>query len=63
MRQIWIVEMLNCCYSNVAPRWEPTVGCDLTQRGARKQARVWRKKNPYESFRVRCYFAPTEEKP
>jgi hypothetical protein len=54
-RHVWIVEMLNCHYANIPPRWEPTVGCGLTQKDARQEARYWHRRNPFDRFRVRRY--------
>ena len=48
--RVWIVEMLNCCYANIKPRWEPTVGCALDRSGAREEARKWREKNQYDNL-------------
>lgn len=53
--RVWIVEMLNCCYANIPPRWEPTVGAALCREDARREARRWRTKNPFDTFRIRQY--------
>ena len=55
MKRIWVVEMLNCVYANIPPRWEPTVGCGFNREDARIEARRWRKKKPFDTFRVRPY--------
>ena len=54
-KKVWIVEMLNCYYATIPPRWEPTVGCSLTLADARQNARNWHKRNPFDRFRVRLY--------
>ena len=52
---IWVVEMFNCCYACILPRWEPTVGVEVTRADARKAKGEWERKNPYDKFRIRKY--------
>jgi hypothetical protein len=51
MRILWVVEMK----SEVTGHWGPTTGVRLTRSEARQALRIWRDRNPSESFRLGRY--------
>jgi hypothetical protein len=56
MNEVWIVEMWNDAYKRPARRgWEPTVGCALARRDARRELAEWKENNPTDKFRLRKY--------
>ncbi len=47
--RIWVVEMFNI------DRWEPTVGVGLDRAQAGCELRRWRRMNPDDRLRLKCY--------
>jgi len=56
-KRVWVVEMWNDAYCSREAQWEPTVGIKLSREDARRERNDWERRNPYDKFRVRPYFA------
>lgn len=52
--KVWVVEMLNDCYSTAKPKWEPCVGIGLTKSEALVVRKEWATKN-VGRFRITKY--------
>ena len=51
MRVAWHIEMLGDTHQG----WMTCVGCGLSRDAGREALRVWRARNPYQSFRLVRY--------